>query len=1526
MPRRGGPAAIAGDEYQAAVVARYLLGLLEGSIDKVRPQAPPQADFGSERLVPVTVDDILVVTGDEVEFIEVKSQAPDGGQWTPLKLKSQQVLQKFYDQHTTSQAARCRLISGSPCRLFDEIARRAREAVSVWEFEANLTKQDSNLLLSTANSLGHPAPACLWQFLCSCHFELLPETSLTRELELRSDQDFLLGRRAVPTLLDVARAATGRLLMRESLLDLLRERSLDLKPTTPEQVLAEAVFSASSQLRQVSSTVADVEVPRDAVDQALSWIRSGEHREKPLAVFLDQAGSGKSAALAMLLRKLEAEGITVLGIRLDRIPFTTKEELSLFLELPESIPDVLASLVATGHRVAFLVDQLDAVSIAAGRDQRAMDVILDVIARVAATGSVPIVLACRTFDWEFDHRLHRLSSLEAKRLTLPDFQDHELQQVLDTIELATSRLSSATLAAVRSPLCLLLFVEMVKARREHEPEWSVEESPAWTLQRLHGELLDRKSRKAREDGLAPGALDVALGKVVEAMQGQQSLEVTIGRLEVDRRVVEWLCSEALLEQQDGRVSFRHQTLLDFVFARQFVAGSQSLVDHLLRTDQGLFFRPMVRQVLDYLRTSDARRFTKEYEALLEEPRIRRHLKSLAVAWLGHVPDPTDLDLRLMRPLLQGSADDRAEALTAILGNGGWLDRLGVVRLERWLREWPDPEVDRVVHMLSSMLAVRQEAVIGLLEPFAGQSLQWDMRIVYALARLQRDWTSRAGELFRSVVADVQLPLDEHGYWSHVLHNLAIDSPVLALLAIKQILDRASGPLSDLASNPNWASDAGYLAGRQRAILLPAVWEFGDALARVAEREPAAFIAATVTWLIRFLEATSFPNEPDHFRSSWLLWESDHDLAGPSEARLLAAVHDAVGAIARSDPPHFRALVSSLSGRGLKALQRMVAAALAVDPEEYQEDTARFLLADPRNLRLGPSHRRDTSAVALIVASAPHWSDADHQAVELAILVSSERPPRDTDDLRARGKAMRELLCSLDQGRLSLAARAELDRLERKFLGVRPIEPLEFEDGFVRIDCPIPRDAFSRMDDSAWVGAMRSYDGRPKPRDERKPLTLSRGALELSRTLEQEAKSDPGRFLAIALERMDSTLLSCYLTAIVSGLAQGGVELSQLEAVILRLLPGVQAHGIREVCWAIKRCAGQNLPQPLSELLLTFTFDRDRLSPTVEDCNHVTEGGESRHRSYEAGINSDRGAALDTLAMMMLSLKVPRAQEFILLASQIAEDPSPAVRAVAIEYLQYVVKHDPPRVVPLLARLVGDDRDLLRDGGAYGVVRATLMLSCEDVVWAIEAMLEDAESAATREHGAILACLAAHYVAACNDLRERALHLDSASRKGAARYFARNAASPKVREECCRYLQPLFNDEEEAVREHASHFFEFVEEDEVLSMASLVRAWATSRSVGDQAVFAARFLEKYPCEDMELTLDVAAAIVGAVGRSACDIRLRQAVVPSSLVPAILAVCQRSSDPSVRNRCMDLFEAAEDLGWPDVSKVFQAADRS
>jgi hypothetical protein len=402
----------------------------------------------------------------------------------------------------------------------------------------------------------------------------------------------------------------------------------------------------------------------------------------------------------------------------------------------------------------------------------------------------------------------------------------------------------------------------------------------------------------------------------------------------------WLASTGILVPSGTGWTFLHQTFFDYCYARRFVDGGGSLSESILAGDQDLFARPQLVQVLTYLRGSESQAYLHELNLLFRAEDLRFHLKELLFGWFGALADPTDDKWLLARRVLADPAT-QPRLLRAMWANPGWFVRLQGRPMRDLLAEEGEVIDADVLPYLISMVDLKQEAVVSLLQPFLGQSDRWNHRIRWVPARI-RDWhTLAAVELFEQLLRE--MPASEVGNL-HELNEVVEAFPREGCRLIRLVLDRS---LDAYLESGEWR----YYRGLLKDMPLHD-YTLQETLKAASTAAPGDFVAAVLPWLERVYGRTDAPNDERPYFASAVREHGWYDGLDAVQDGFIRAVTDALTALANTQPDYFRNIAERLAAMPYQTPQQLLAHVYRAVPAAYAEDALRFLLDDRRRLNLG----------------------------------------------------------------------------------------------------------------------------------------------------------------------------------------------------------------------------------------------------------------------------------------------------------------------------------------------------------------------------------------------------------------------------------------------------------------------------------------------------------------------------------------------------------------------------------------------
>ncbi len=763
----GGSADKVGNFHEALWGVDAFLAVLGGEASAVRIETP--GDDGVE---------FHLVRGAFREHWQAKRQTTSSDTWSIKSLKA--VLAVFF--HKSRLGDRCVFASVSGSPDLKQLTENARAAQSLAEFNKHfLSKRRDEQLAELKRCLDSPSEEEVFDFLRAVTVRSADEVTLEfevgralgavfqgpwqntmavlRDLYLRSTHETL-------TAADIERHLRTCGIARR------RATSLDAK----RRLLATTQAYVSGQRAKL---IRGTSIRRSAADDTIAKFRSNS---APLDILITSAaGGGKSACLSQIVEGLQATGIPVLAFRLDGVePVSTAIALGEKLGLEESPALVLADNYP-GQTVVLVVDQLDCVSASSGRHPAFFDTIAavrDEVLGLRSRAKIHLIMACRKFDFEHDHRLKHLLAEGQSPVELGYFTEGEVRAVLAEEGGDIARLTPHQQAMLRLPQNLSLFVGAGLAQTENRFTTSKELCDAyWDAK--------RKAVATQRPDWAVLWLPV-IKQLASAMSELQELSVPAASMDdFPPEFLQRMASEGVLTWDGRRYGFGHEMFFDYCFARAQPNGGRDFVRFLEGDAQHLFRRAQLRQVLAFLRDDDFGSYIKSVVHVLRSKRIRPHLKLLAVELVAAHPEPRDEELHALMPWIESEMACRrasqpnldrlaSRVFDSFLASRTLFDvadQRGLI--QSWLHSEESWLLDTMARYLRWQTDEHAQRVAELLDPFVGVSDEWKLRLRFVMEWPKLGKSRRLFDLFLRLLDDGTLDdTEEYGgsdraFWSRL---------------------------------------------------------------------------------------------------------------------------------------------------------------------------------------------------------------------------------------------------------------------------------------------------------------------------------------------------------------------------------------------------------------------------------------------------------------------------------------------------------------------------------------------------------------------------------------------------------------------------------------------------------------------------------------------------------------------------------------------------------------------------------------
>ncbi len=1107
-------------------------------------------------------------------------------------------------------------------------------------------------------------------------------------------------------------------------------------------------YQCGSLLRIHKSTIGHTgkHMTRGVVGEIVRWAKRSDddltqahhHNKGRIGVLLDGAGMGKTTVMRDVLLQLENEGFCVLAVKCDQQlsgisdAATVHQHLGISVNLQES-----TFALAQEGPVAIIVDQIDALSLALSRDQRAMDAILATVANLSTLQGGRILLSCRTFDLKSDPRLKNFE--DCQTFALPPIDDNEVCPFLEERGLAWTSLAKATQELLRQPLALDLFITSLESR-QNDADILDRGYAVTTLQDVYRLLWDSVIRRDDRDAPSVAERENVIEKLAQRMVEHAKTSAPKSLFSSPENshlapAVRWLASAGILVEADAEWAFIHQTFIDYCAAKSLVESGADLCEFILNGDQDLIARTRLLQTIVYLRGSDSNAYLIQLYQLLNAPSLREHLRVLLFGWFGALQNPGEGEWNLAKRLL--AQDPQRLLLLDWMGNNpAWLQRLQTDFLPMWLEVEGEFLDQHVLPFLSSFTESAQDEVATLFRPYAGRSREWNGRLVTWTGNI-REWRApKAVELFESaVVATIADIIDKNekivfGYMMG-LKQLVTFNPAACCRILRSMLDGLLSVFRDHRDESKYPdSDNEHL--KNSYYTLPERLEglnggsARDLLEELPRRNPQVFLEQMVPWLedaVGHIEGENplydeYHYAHDEFYDAWRM-------GGSGTRRLIAgAIVQSLANVALQDPHLFTVYVDRLATHQSISPHQILVQAFQIVHEPLADQAAFYLMGDKRRFDIGDRRRDDSRELAALIA--PHLSPETQEKLQKTIIEASRDWKRFTwkgsHHLDWLGRDELFLLEAIPAGCLTPEAQVVARELRRKFPDAQvPDASGDFRPMRQYTALSMPKAL--RISDKAWLRIFHHSPAFQTPSDSLKRRDQHRQISSLSLALIDSIVARPERFWKLFNHLRTTSLCESlsmnHRNAFIQGFGSAATPLGKRYGIskvtpndlatpedeweapavvpaewffeVLRSLapePGLQGYAPSySASWQdIRQSIGrhldihvENLPFDLVEMLESYVRrppfgDVDPDDTFEKERTRIRTS--SAHDSRNAVINHERGACFETLMRVhdkQKSTEYEHRRWTIL--EFVATDPSPILRVAAIEELKYHLQHD-----------------------------------------------------------------------------------------------------------------------------------------------------------------------------------------------------------------------------------------------------------
>ncbi|WOF75182.1 hypothetical protein QMT40_002845 [Parvibaculaceae bacterium PLY_AMNH_Bact1] len=1278
----GGIADKLGNRYEAKWLVCQLLDVIRGKAQWLRFEGINRNFEGFE---------FSIARDGIVEWHQTKVNNQNGN-WTLNSLNREGVLPAFKERLGVSSADICVFVSQDPAKDIATLADKARVALSVAEYQETLGDGHAEKF-RRLQDIWQAEPATTFSWLKRCYFRTESQPTLESLIASFSDFCFFNARDTTFALLrDFLEARFNKLITTESAkADLRREEKLVLQDWMHEQ-------SVPERLATETKAYLDTYIPFDAGGETVPRSDASELMERiadsdgPQVLLLTGiAGSGKSGVLRQLIEMLSEQSIPHLALRIDQhLGCTSPRSLGKEVTGREVSPAATLKRTAKDQRSVLIVDQVDAVSEVAGRSGTVKEVVLRLVEDVRNFGNMVIVVGCRTFDLENDQRLKMLKGhVGVEHVNVEHLSwEQDVQPLLQNKSIDADAFSEKQRDLLCLPLNLAIFLEVSDGG---EPLFASRND-------LFAELVEKKGRSIRRERQVPWDIMAPLTELANWMSEEQGLDAPEDVLSSYSGARDILSSEGLIVFSRGRLNFFHESFFDYVYSRTFASRRESLVSLLLSSEQHLFRRTQVRQILETLRQIDEPRYLLELRSVLNSENIRYHIKTAVAQWLGSLLGPKINELQIVIGLDEGSGKFSSLVRHVLFRSPGWFDLL---YSEGWVQNNlaannPD-RTDGLLRWLPDIAGDRPAEVAQLLGVWWGGEPERGKRLLdwFGLVKRKKPDDALVDLCVQVILSNPpgQFGNQRYNGRSLLFHTWASENPRGA----EKILQAYFSAWFD--ANPGQHPF--------ERTLFRDIDEYS--LRKMSEIAPATFVEGTRHALRRSVDQIvdrERRSESDY--SFRLRFKTGHHSGSDS---FLDMFRSALRKIAEKSPDDAERYLHHLPPRQHVVFTHIWLETIAANgcalghllPELF--DCSHTCSAGWQGAEW--QSFADSAREALPFLDGSYKDKLTRMILELKpeqkfaseivrdIQNDGEKEPWQTRKaalyyLRQSGNVQLCILETIGEPLLTNELKDQLQQLRRKFPGFSV--PAASDNEARWVGPPIMADRVAQMNSRQWLSAMAHYDGDEHRRRDRG--VLEGGATQLAQELQNLAKEQPDRFVSL-MDQIPSEANHTYITHLMWGIA----EAEDLDRGLARRAildahhrPGRPFGG--EIIRLIQKHPKVAAASEIFEILTWYLANGEASDDgPLEASDHVGELVTiddllSRSgRIHVRGINGVRGAAAEALGAVLWEVPGVRGEAWRLIERRIQVEPLESVRCCLVYALTPLFNGDERRCAELIERLV-----------------------------------------------------------------------------------------------------------------------------------------------------------------------------------------------------------------------------------------------
>ena len=1221
---QGGRSDKSGNQYENRYLVKQLLLLIEEKLQSI--QVEPLGEEGA------CVE--FITTTSEGVHRHYQCKASNGGNdhWRACDLEGHGVFKKLLSSHMQSSNAEFYFISPLSYNGLDDLCRRARTNQSAEDF---LTYQVSNKTLRSALSsceqylhLSSKDTAELRQIvgiLSRCYFEQIPYSpDYVDDLELHISHYFSGNASAARIVLESIindKNWWGKEISTHEILSSMESEGFHLRDYGKDETTWSKIQSINQTYWDSCIPINCSIIPRAATETVMRYLVNQRS-----VVLHGNAGTGKSFCVELISKELEASGTPYLRIKLDQYtPQNTSEQFGASLGLPDS-PVRCLQKIAADKACVLILDQLDALRWTMAHSPTALSVCKKMIQEVQLANRLnkakcAVLFVTRSFDYKNDNSIRNLfeegndGTKQWESVEIKGFSDEEVATIVGE---GYGVLSKKLKELLKNPATLFVWFKLDAPYRTHTITSAHQLIDMWWHQ-----ILDRYAKIEERE-----KLNQFVQKVVQDMSTASIFALPRKPYRGQDAMIRFLISEGILTDSETKISFVHQSFLDYFIVNDTllkIAKGTSILDVVGSADQqtpNLRYRffVLLQELIDF----DEACFLSQSKEILESDQVRFYYKCVVFDVIGQQENPSKTLSEFA--LLYWNDPNWHNYVQQIIYSGSpvYIQSLSPI-------DWLSNEG---ILLLRSINEKAPEFVVNTLAPLSFDNKDKDGKILSCLCF---DASNDSDEMYLLRI-DLLRKNPEFllNMWTSY-YDLFQSGSERALDYISLILDN-------------------HEYERLSQIHLPDE----KALKAFVELQYEAIVDHIIPKLINITQGLALTVYNNWFLDEYSQWTDRHYSAGAFRS-IVCIARGAVKKLAETKPNCF--IETMLKDEVSTALvgNELLLTALENLPTSYADDVIDWLTEEfPSHLfnYTGCPENYLATAKRVINKFSPVCTEDLFAKFERTILKWNDQTVRMVSILKHRqernqekgwspvywpywGHMQKELLPELDKNRLSVSSRELLGVLNRNNWFAKPHYSTGFSVGMVKtVVSPVSSYA-DKLSDKTWMQIIKTPKEKMTGRNGKETKTAYVEATHemFASAIGSVARKQPARFARLSL-RFPNNCEPCYLSAVLSALCQNAndtqadVEVELLCAVMRKYSEHPDTYIQARMAEIVQKHAQGNWPDDIINMI-----ERIALQPvSAADRRYAldSEKEPSAYKLYSGILNSAQGSAIRAMTSLLFS--------------------------------------------------------------------------------------------------------------------------------------------------------------------------------------------------------------------------------------------------------------------------------------------------